>query len=152
MIYSLFFKLQIQKLSTVSRVIGCNVIFQPPTSYENIEYKIKQLAHVLFKRSNKSKCLFLMLGGAVKLSHSDDLTQTGQTTRVKCTVTSETFKGWFKSDGTKVPQSGRVSVSSNADVHTLTITQAQLSDGGTYKCSGSNNQATYTFYVKCKYL
>ena len=75
----------------------------------------------------------------------------GATASVDCTVTGETFLGWFKG-GIKITNSAKIRVESNGPKHTLRFDDVQVSDGSdNYECRGSSNKVKLIVQVACKY-
>ena len=71
----------------------------------------------------------------------------GSTVSVKCTVTGETFLGWFNPSGNRI-----TTVESSGNEHTLKFAAIKVSDGSNnYECRGSSNKKTLIVQVACKY-
>ena len=99
-----------------------------------------------------SPFLFL-LGADVKLSLPLLSAKVGATVSVTCTVTGETFLGWFN-DGKKVTTSptANIRVISTGNIHTIKFVNVKLSYGGdNYQCRGSSKTETLLVHVACKY-
>ena len=78
----------------------------------------------------------------------------GSTVSVKCTVTGETFLGWFNPSGNRITtsSSANIRVESRGTVHTLKFGVIKVSDGSdNYECRGSINKKQVIVYVACKY-
>ena len=73
---------------------------------------------------------------------------------VTCTVTGETFLGWFNPSGSKITtsQSANIRVESSGTDHTLKFVDVKLSYGSDkYECRGRNKIETFRLHVACKY-
>ncbi|PFX24083.1 neural cell adhesion molecule 2-like [Stylophora pistillata] len=86
----------------------------------------------------------------VSLSKSLITPSPGKTNSVTCTVTGETFIGWYKPDGTKVltSSSEKIYVETTGTKYTLKITAVKVSYGGTYTCRGSSNSKSLRVHVE----
>lgn len=73
---------------------------------------------------------------------------------ITCSVTGETFVGWYNPIGQIIPsdRSKRIHVVDSGDArHDLIIKAVQLNDKGTYHCrAGSGTSLPVTVYVECK--
>ena len=90
----------------------------------------------------------------VTLSKTQITPSPGKTNSVTCTVTGETFRGWFKPDNTKVStsKSDKIYVETTGNAHKLKLTDVKVSYGGTYECRGSLKTASLIVHVECKLL
>ena len=73
---------------------------------------------------------------------------------VTCTVTGETFLGWFDPSGSKITtsSSAKIRVESRGDNHKLKFVDVKVSYGNdNYECRGRNNKETLIVHVACKY-
>ena len=100
------------------------------------------------------KCIFVtFIGADVSLSASSLRPKPGEEVSTDCTLTGETYDGWFKiSDGSRVSssQSKTVRVETDGSKYTLRFTNVEVSQGGLYECRGSINRKTFTLNVACK--
>ena len=73
---------------------------------------------------------------------------------VTCTVTGETFLGWFNPSGSKITtsQSAKIRVESSGTDNTLKFVDVEVAFGSDkYECRGRSNKETFKLYVACKY-
>ena len=100
-----------------------------------------------------SPFLFL-LGADVTLSLPLVSAKVGATASVTCTVTVETFLGWFDPNGRKITTSStaKIRVESSGNTHKLKFVDVKVSYGGdNYQCRGSSKTETLLVHVACKY-
>lgn len=79
----------------------------------------------------------------------DVIASPGQTSRVTCTVSGETFDSWYGPDDKKVSAATDQGVHVESNV--LVIKNPVVANTGVYKCKGSQNSATFTLYLLSKY-
>ena len=97
---------------------------------------------------------WIVLGADVKLSLPLVSAKVGATVSIKCTVTGETFLGWFNPSGSKITtsQSARVRVESSGNGHELKFVGVKVSDGSEkYECRGQSNKETLIVHVPGEY-
>ena len=95
------------------------------------------------------------LGADVTLSIPVISAKVGTTASVTCTVTGETFDGWYKPDSSKITTSSgaNIRVESSGNDHVLKFVDVQLSYGSNnYQCRGSKNTEKFWFHVASKYM
>ena len=88
------------------------------------------------------------------------ITTVEKTFRIDCTVTDESFKGWFDVKGNEVtarPSPDELVVDKHyveqsGNTYTLVIQNVVVADGGEYTCKGDTTESKFTLYVECKYL
>ena len=98
---------------------------------------------------------FIVLGADVTLSIPLISAKVGTTASVTCTVTGETFDGWYKPDSSKITTSSgaNIRVESSGNDHVLKFVDVQLSYGSNnYQCRGSKNTEKFWFHVASKYM
>ena len=73
---------------------------------------------------------------------------------VTCTVTGETFVGWFNPSGRKITtsSSANIRVESRGTKHTLKFVDVKVSYGSNnYECRGNRTRERLIVHVACKY-
>ena len=86
--------------------------------------------------------------GKIVLNPVREFLDVGKTETIRCSLENETnYISWFVNNRLQEVNSTsetRVNANSNGE---LTITNVQLSDGGTYECRGLEYTRYYTIYV-----
>lgn len=96
----------------------------------------------------------IVLGADVTLSLPLVSAKVGATVSVTCTVTGETFLGWYNPSGSKITTStgADIRVESSGNKHKLKFVDVKVSYGSNkYECRGSKNRKTLIVHVPCKY-
>lgn len=88
--------------------------------------------------------------GAVSVLSESYYAAEGSNVLINCSVTAETFKGWFDSKGQKISAdlSQRLHVKKNGNLHLLEINTVSKSDYGQYECRGERNKTEVMLYVE----
>ena len=89
------------------------------------------------------------------------ITTVGKTFRVVCTVTDESFVGWFDLTGTQITYipgpdelpEDKYYIEVRGNRYTLVIQHVVVADGGDYTCRGDKTgNKVFTLFVECRYL